>query len=55
MCGIIRPGDGGRCTTLPGRAAQAAEIAQAITFLASLTSAYVTSTAVAADGGRITI
>jgi NAD(P)-dependent dehydrogenase (short-subunit alcohol dehydrogenase family) len=42
-------------TTLLGRAAQADEIAQVITFLASPASAYLTGTTVAADGGRTAI
>ncbi len=42
-------------TTLLGRAAQADEIAQVITFLASPASAYITGTTVAADGGRTAI
>jgi NAD(P)-dependent dehydrogenase (short-subunit alcohol dehydrogenase family) len=42
-------------TTLLGRAAQAEEIAQVITFLASPASAYVTGATVAADGGRTAV
>ncbi|MCU1680819.1 MAG: family NAD(P)-dependent oxidoreductase [Amycolatopsis sp.] len=42
-------------TTLLGRAAQADEIAQVITFLSSPAAAYVTGTTVAADGGRTAI
>jgi NAD(P)-dependent dehydrogenase (short-subunit alcohol dehydrogenase family) len=42
-------------TTLLGRAAQADEIAQVITFLASPAAAYLTGTTVAADGGRTAI
>jgi NAD(P)-dependent dehydrogenase (short-subunit alcohol dehydrogenase family) len=42
-------------TTLLGRAAQAEEIAQVITFLASPSSAYVTGATVAADGGRTAV
>jgi NAD(P)-dependent dehydrogenase (short-subunit alcohol dehydrogenase family) len=42
-------------TTLLGRAAQADEIAQAITFLASPAAAYITGTTVAADGGRTAV
>jgi NAD(P)-dependent dehydrogenase (short-subunit alcohol dehydrogenase family) len=42
-------------TTPLGRAAQADEIAQVITFLASPASAYVTGATVAADGGRTAI
>jgi NAD(P)-dependent dehydrogenase (short-subunit alcohol dehydrogenase family) len=42
-------------TTLLGRAAQADEIAQVITFLASPASAYVTGATVAADGGRTAV
>jgi NAD(P)-dependent dehydrogenase (short-subunit alcohol dehydrogenase family) len=42
-------------TTPLGRAAQADEIAQVITFLASPDSAYVTGATVAADGGRTAI
>lgn len=42
-------------TTLLGRAAQADEIAQVITFLASPASAYLTGATVAADGGRTAI
>src|SRR5882672_4838963 len=42
-------------TTLLGRAAQADEIAQVITFLASPASGYVTGATVAADGGRTAI
>jgi NAD(P)-dependent dehydrogenase (short-subunit alcohol dehydrogenase family) len=42
-------------TTLLGRAAQADEIAQVITFLASPAAGYVTGTTVAADGGRTAI
>jgi NAD(P)-dependent dehydrogenase (short-subunit alcohol dehydrogenase family) len=42
-------------TTLLGRAAQADEIAQVITFLASPAAAYVTGTTVAVDGGRTAI
>jgi NAD(P)-dependent dehydrogenase (short-subunit alcohol dehydrogenase family) len=42
-------------TTLLGRAAQADEIAQAITFLASPAAAYITGITVAADGGRTAV
>ncbi|HTF54062.1 MAG TPA: SDR family oxidoreductase [Pseudonocardia sp.] len=42
-------------TTLLGRAAQAEEIAQVITFLASPASAYITGATVAADGGRTAV
>jgi NAD(P)-dependent dehydrogenase (short-subunit alcohol dehydrogenase family) len=42
-------------TTLLGRAAQADEIAQVITFLASPAAAYLTGITVAADGGRTAI
>jgi NAD(P)-dependent dehydrogenase (short-subunit alcohol dehydrogenase family) len=42
-------------TTLLGRAAQADEIAQVITFLASPAAAYLTGATVAADGGRTAI
>jgi NAD(P)-dependent dehydrogenase (short-subunit alcohol dehydrogenase family) len=42
-------------TTPLGRAAQADEIAQVITFLASPAAAYVTGATVAADGGRTAI
>ena len=42
-------------TTLLGRAAQADEIAQVITFLASPAAAYVTGATIAADGGRTAI
>jgi NAD(P)-dependent dehydrogenase (short-subunit alcohol dehydrogenase family) len=42
-------------TTLLGRPAQADEIAQVITFLASPAAAYLTGTTVAADGGRTAI
>lgn len=42
-------------TTLLGRAAQADEIAQVITFLSSPAAAYVTGTTVAADGGRTAV
>jgi NAD(P)-dependent dehydrogenase (short-subunit alcohol dehydrogenase family) len=41
--------------TLLGRAAQADEIAQVITFLASPAAAYLTGTTIAADGGRTVI
>jgi NAD(P)-dependent dehydrogenase (short-subunit alcohol dehydrogenase family) len=42
-------------TTLLGRAAQADEIAQVITFLASPAAAYLTGATIAADGGRTAI
>ena len=42
-------------TTLLGRAAQPAEIASTITFLASPRSAYITGTIVAVDGGRTAV
>ena len=42
-------------TTLLGRAAQADEIAQVITFLASPAAAYLTGTTVAVDGGRTAV
>jgi hypothetical protein len=42
-------------TTLLGRPAQAEEIAQVITFLASPAAAYITGGTVAADGGRTAI
>ena len=42
-------------TTLLGRAAQADEIAQVITFLAAPASAYITGATIAADGGRTAI
>ena len=42
-------------TTLLGRAAQADEIAQVITFLASPAAAYITGATVAADGGRTAV
>jgi len=42
-------------TTLLGRAAQAEEIAQVITFLASAASAYITGATIAADGGRTAV
>lgn len=42
-------------TTLLGRAAQADEIAQVITFLVSPAAAYLTGATVAADGGRTAI
>jgi NAD(P)-dependent dehydrogenase (short-subunit alcohol dehydrogenase family) len=42
-------------TTLLGRPAQAEEIAQVITFLASPAAAYITGATVAADGGRTAI
>jgi NAD(P)-dependent dehydrogenase (short-subunit alcohol dehydrogenase family) len=42
-------------TTLLGRAAQAEEIAQVITFLASPAAAYITGATIAADGGRTAV
>jgi NAD(P)-dependent dehydrogenase (short-subunit alcohol dehydrogenase family) len=42
-------------TTIVGRAAQAAEIAEVIAFLASATSSYVTGAVYAVDGGRTAI
>jgi NAD(P)-dependent dehydrogenase (short-subunit alcohol dehydrogenase family) len=42
-------------TTLLGRAAQAEEIAQVITFLASPEAAYITGATIAADGGRTAV
>ncbi|MCU1664374.1 MAG: family oxidoreductase [Pseudonocardia sp.] len=42
-------------TTLIGRPAEAEEIAQVITFLASPAAAYITGPTVAADGGRTAI
>ncbi len=42
-------------TTLLGRAAQADEIAEVITFLASPASAYITGASIAADGGRTAV
>jgi NAD(P)-dependent dehydrogenase (short-subunit alcohol dehydrogenase family) len=40
---------------LLGRPAQAEEIAQVITFLASPAAAYITGATVAADGGRTAV
>jgi NAD(P)-dependent dehydrogenase (short-subunit alcohol dehydrogenase family) len=42
-------------TTPLGRAAQAEEIAEVITFLASPAAGYVTGATVAADGGRTAV
>jgi NAD(P)-dependent dehydrogenase (short-subunit alcohol dehydrogenase family) len=42
-------------TTLLGRAAQAEEIAQVISFLASSAATYITGATIAADGGRTAI
>jgi NAD(P)-dependent dehydrogenase (short-subunit alcohol dehydrogenase family) len=42
-------------TTLLGRAAQAEEIAQVITFLASPAAAHITGATIAADGGRTAV
>jgi len=42
-------------TTLLGRAAQADEIAQVITFLASPAATYITGATIAADGGRTAV